>query len=225
MAHRRQRDELEAERSETSSPDALGAAHEQETPIRNDQIVVPVLLVPSPIDEAGMEVSSTNDAAYRSSGSPISKDGQSRGMAQVASLDSVPENEGTSAVSLGKKPSEISRDRSPGPIHVPAKYKSDIRTHPDSAFRSNGIALHGKTSENGKRVEESRAGIGGPNASEDGRDDNRERMEVEEGMYLKSKLWWLGLVLMAVGEGGNFLSYGFAPASVVAPLGTVVSIQ
>jgi hypothetical protein len=46
--------------------------------------------------------------------------------------------------------------------------------------------------------------------------------EVEEGQYLKSKLWWLGLSLIAVGEGGNFLSYGFAPASVVAPLGTVV---
>jgi hypothetical protein len=48
------------------------------------------------------------------------------------------------------------------------------------------------------------------------------REEVEEGMYLKSKLWWVGLGLMAAGESGNFLSYGFAPASVVAPLGTVV---
>jgi hypothetical protein len=42
-------------------------------------------------------------------------------------------------------------------------------------------------------------------------------------MYLKSKLWWFGLALISIGEGGNFLSYGFAPASVVAPLGTVVS--
>ncbi|WVQ84801.1 hypothetical protein IAT38_006958 [Cryptococcus sp. DSM 104549] len=48
--------------------------------------------------------------------------------------------------------------------------------------------------------------------------------EVEEGMYLRSKLWWLGMALIAVGEGGNFLSYGFAPASVVAPLGTVALI-
>jgi len=146
-------------------------------------------------------------------------------MAQVASLDSVPENEGTSAVSSGKKPSKIRRDRSPGPIHVPAKYKSNVQIQPSSAPRSNDIRPHGKASENGKRVEESRTGIGSPRASEDGQDDSRERMEVEEGMYLKSKLWWLGLVLMAVGEGGNFLSYGFAPASVVAPLGTVVSIQ
>ncbi len=40
-------------------------------------------------------------------------------------------------------------------------------------------------------------------------------------VYLKSRLWWAGLALCAVGEAGNFLSYGFAPASVVAPLGTV----
>lgn len=47
--------------------------------------------------------------------------------------------------------------------------------------------------------------------------------QVEEGQYLRSKLWWLGQLLITVGEGGNFVSYGFAPASVVAPLGTVVS--
>lgn len=59
-----------------------------------------------------------------------------------------------------------------------------------------------------------------------------------EGDYLKSKLWygfipsvsnrfhpvtsrWLGFLLMNIGECGNFISYAFAPASVVAPLGTV----
>nr|XP_019043715.1 hypothetical protein I302_08296 [Kwoniella bestiolae CBS 10118]OCF22645.1 hypothetical protein I302_08296 [Kwoniella bestiolae CBS 10118] len=47
---------------------------------------------------------------------------------------------------------------------------------------------------------------------------------VKEGEYLKSKLWWLGQILITIGEGGNFLSYGFAPASVVAPLGTVALI-
>jgi hypothetical protein len=64
----------------------------------------------------------------------------------------------------------------------------------------------------------------------------------QEGSYLRSKLWcvhphsyfwpnaqmndgfrWLGFLLMNVGEGGNFISYGFAPASIVAPLGTVGS--
>jgi hypothetical protein len=41
-----------------------------------------------------------------------------------------------------------------------------------------------------------------------------------ESDYLKSKLWWLGFLLMNIGECGNFISYAFAPASVVAPLGT-----
>ena len=39
--------------------------------------------------------------------------------------------------------------------------------------------------------------------------------------YLKLKLWWIGLALMAVGETGNFLAYAYAPATVVAPLGAV----
>ncbi|GBE79366.1 DUF803-domain-containing protein [Sparassis crispa] len=45
-----------------------------------------------------------------------------------------------------------------------------------------------------------------------------------ESDYLKSKLWWVGFLLMNVGEMGNFISYAFAPASVVAPLGTFALI-
>ncbi|KAJ7507575.1 DUF803-domain-containing protein [Mycena galericulata] len=41
-----------------------------------------------------------------------------------------------------------------------------------------------------------------------------------ESDYLRSKVWWLGFALMNVGELGNFISYAWAPASVVAPLGT-----
>lgn len=75
-------------------------------------------------------------------------------------------------------------------------------------------------------------------------DDAKEDMEDSMGNesdYLKSKLWcvihltgtvntymhrctrWLGFLLMNIGELGNFISYAFAPASVVAPLGTVSS--
>jgi drug/metabolite transporter (DMT)-like permease len=43
--------------------------------------------------------------------------------------------------------------------------------------------------------------------------------------YLKSPYWWLGLVLMIIGEAGNFLAYGFAPASIVSPLGVVALIS
>ncbi|KAF8914083.1 magnesium transporter NIPA-domain-containing protein [Gymnopilus junonius] len=51
-------------------------------------------------------------------------------------------------------------------------------------------------------------------------DYSRDVVEDSEGDYLKSRLWWLGFLLMNVGEMGNFISYAFAPASVVAPLGT-----
>nr|XP_023999958.1 NIPA-like protein 2 [Salvelinus alpinus] len=39
--------------------------------------------------------------------------------------------------------------------------------------------------------------------------------------YYTSVLWWSGVVLMGVGELGNFAAYGFAPASLIAPLGCV----
>lgn len=45
-------------------------------------------------------------------------------------------------------------------------------------------------------------------------------VEDNEGDYLKSKIWWLGFLLINIGESGNFISYAFAPASVVAPLGS-----
>lgn len=43
--------------------------------------------------------------------------------------------------------------------------------------------------------------------------------------YLKSPIWWLGIALMTVGEAGNFLAYGFAPASIVSPLGVVALVS
>jgi len=43
--------------------------------------------------------------------------------------------------------------------------------------------------------------------------------------YLKSPYWWVGIILMVIGEAGNFLAYGFAPASIVSPLGVVALIS
>lgn len=43
--------------------------------------------------------------------------------------------------------------------------------------------------------------------------------------YLSSPWWWLGIALMVIGECGNFLAYGFAPASVVSPLGVVALVS
>nr|POE78532.1 putative magnesium transporter nipa6 [Quercus suber] len=47
----------------------------------------------------------------------------------------------------------------------------------------------------------------------------------KEKSYLRSPIWWLGIALMVVGEAGNFLAYGFAPASIVSPLGVVALIS
>ena len=43
--------------------------------------------------------------------------------------------------------------------------------------------------------------------------------------YLRSPYWWGGIILMTIGEAGNFLAYGFAPASIVSPLGVVALVS
>ena len=48
---------------------------------------------------------------------------------------------------------------------------------------------------------------------------------VAQTSYLQSPYWWLGIALMTVGEAGNFLAYGFAPASIVSPLGVVALVS
>lgn len=49
--------------------------------------------------------------------------------------------------------------------------------------------------------------------------------EKNDSNYLRSPYWWGGIVLMTLGEAGNFLAYGFAPASIVSPLGVVALIS
>ncbi|KAI8367607.1 magnesium transporter NIPA-domain-containing protein [Radiomyces spectabilis] len=53
----------------------------------------------------------------------------------------------------------------------------------------------------------------------------QEQAQHNESDYLKSKLWWLGISLMVLGEVGNFVAYGFAPASTIAPLGTTTLVS
>ena len=50
-------------------------------------------------------------------------------------------------------------------------------------------------------------------------------LEDQRKSYLKSPYWWAGIVLMIIGEAGNFLAYGFAPASIVSPLGVVALVS
>lgn len=39
--------------------------------------------------------------------------------------------------------------------------------------------------------------------------------------YLKSPMWWGGIVTMVIGEAANFSAYAFAPAILVTPLGAL----
>lgn len=81
--------------------------------------------------------------------------------------------------------------------------------------------LHGNHSDesdlrpNGKR-HSSDDTVTGENSEEED-----EHQDVQRQSYLKSPWWWLGIVMMTIGETGNFLAYGFAPASIVSPLGVV----
>lgn len=56
-------------------------------------------------------------------------------------------------------------------------------------------------------------------------DDGLQEEAYKQKSYLKSPYWWAGIILMTVGEAGNFLAYGFAPASIVSPLGVVALIS
>lgn len=55
--------------------------------------------------------------------------------------------------------------------------------------------------------------------------DKRRHHTSRRKSYLRSPYWWVGIVLMCLGEVGNFLAYGFAPASIVSPLGVVAMIS
>lgn len=61
-------------------------------------------------------------------------------------------------------------------------------------------------------------------ASEDSFSSGQEEAYKQKS-YLRSPYWWSGIILMTVGEAGNFLAYGFAPASIVSPLGVVALIS
>ncbi|ROT38809.1 DUF803-domain-containing protein [Sodiomyces alkalinus F11] len=55
--------------------------------------------------------------------------------------------------------------------------------------------------------------------------DTSDEQAKASSSYLKSPYWWTGQILITLGELGNFLAYGFAPASIVSPLGVVALIS
>ena len=49
----------------------------------------------------------------------------------------------------------------------------------------------------------------------------RHGFEGEGFAYLKSPVWWAGIITMVCGEVANFAAYAFAPAILVTPLGAL----
>lgn len=125
---------------------------------------------------------------------------------------------------------------------------SSARKHLSKSLRNYGTAIQQEeAAEERQRINESVQGpeqvdseadtptdtFSAPNGKSHHSDDTlREDQETDDEQggngrksYLKSPWWWLGIVLMTIGETGNFLAYGFAPASIVSPLGVVALIS
>ncbi|KAK1769289.1 magnesium transporter NIPA-domain-containing protein [Phialemonium atrogriseum] len=91
---------------------------------------------------------------------------------------------------------------------------------------SNGDSTRRAASRSDDEVEDARESdpLSQSFASGDSRSSDGEGAKVTS-TYLKDPYWWVGQVLITVGEMGNFLAYGFAPASIVSPLGVVALIS
>jgi len=130
-------------------------------------------------------------------------------------------------------------------IRIDREHKESRRSGSGPTPKSNPATGYGATQQEEIAEERSRINLGRPssngtpsdgalehslqpafeprksrNAYEKDEDDNHGRES-----YLKSPYWWLGFILMIIGEAGNFLAYGFAPASIVSPLGVVALIS
>lgn len=108
-------------------------------------------------------------------------------------------------------------------------------------YSRNGTRKYG--TQNNIAEERAKANLDGKSQDEDtgtGYDDNDESEHSQSSTvkpsenpqrsqgrknYLGSPYWWAGIILMTVGEAGNFLAYGFAPASIVSPLGVVALVS
>lgn len=90
------------------------------------------------------------------------------------------------------------------------------------------VKVH-KTQQNGAVVDgqqdESAPLLGSGNGKTSTGSSDSSKSSSTEKSYLQSPWWWLGITLMVLGECGNFLAYGFAPASVVSPLGVVALVS
>ena len=112
--------------------------------------------------------------------------------------------------SYGTEQSKIAEERAQLNLNASAE---DERNGGDSNGNSNGTS--------------GREGSILSHSSSDSTIKPNEKSEYQEDRksYLKSPYWWAGIILMICGEAGNFIAYGFAPASIVSPLGVVALVS
>ncbi len=110
------------------------------------------------------------------------------------------------AGSYGTQQSEIAEERSQLNLSAPSEDFDDVQNQADGTVKRRP-SFHSRSSskETIKQTKQPRP--------ENGK------------TYLSSPYWWGGILLMTVGEAGNFLAYGFAPASIVSPLGVVALVS
>ena len=84
------------------------------------------------------------------------------------------------------------------------------------AARGGGLPLHGEYDETTPLRDTRRASnISEAARSQDSRESENARQEHSKN-YLKSPWWWAGIILMTIGEAGNFLAYNNAPRQLYA---------
>lgn len=95
------------------------------------------------------------------------------------------------------------------------------------AADDHGRSPNGNTpsGENGRESDPLAASFYSNVTTEAGEDDVDSQRGGSSSSYLKSPYWWLGQILITLGETGNFLAYGFASASIVSPLGVVALVS
>ncbi|KAI8802626.1 magnesium transporter NIPA-domain-containing protein [Cladochytrium replicatum] len=113
-----------------------------------------------------------------------------------------------------------------------ARLKSNQSMHLSVSGSSEMLRANGNGRSYGATGRASRQGLAAQNAPQEGPmppmtpestfgDDGTHG----ETSYVEVPTWWLGMGLMLLGELGNFAAYGFAPAVLVAPLGTIALIS
>lgn len=120
--------------------------------------------------------------------------------------------------SYGTQQSQIAEERAQ--LNLNAPIDDDVRSE-------RGSHTNGKGASNGHKPSIQHTPSFRSRSSSNSTTKPLEKSETagDSKSYLSSPYWWAGILLMIIGEAGNFLAYGFAPASIVSPLGVVALVS